>query len=77
MKSLGVELALAEDAGQCLLRILSDPTVNGHSFFVSARKWAPRGYIDFDIDDYPENKLIQEIQEDQMKGAPVEKGLFV
>lgn len=73
----GIEFATVEDAGQCLLRILSDPTVNGHSFFISARKWAPRGYIDFDIDDYPGDKLIQEIQEDQVKQASAEKALFV
>ncbi|KAK5069693.1 hypothetical protein LTR51_008006 [Lithohypha guttulata] len=42
----------------------------------AARKWAATGYIDFDIDDYPENELIKEIQEDQMKGAEAEKGLF-
>ena len=76
VRKLGVEFALAEDAGQCLLRILSDTSVNGHSFFISARRWAKRGYIDFDIDDYPGNELIKEIQEDQMKGAPVEKGLL-
>jgi len=50
--------------------------VNGHSFFVSARKWAAKGYIDFDIDDYLGNELIKEIQEDQMKGAEAGKGLF-
>ena len=77
VRSLGVEFALAEDAGQCLLHILSDSSINGHSFFISARKWAPKGYIDFDVDDYPGNDLIQEIQVDQMKGGPAEKGLFV
>lgn len=60
-----------------MLRILSDPAVNGHSFFISARRWAARGYIDLDIDDYPGNDLIKEIQEDQMKGAEAERGLFV
>jgi len=76
VRSLGVEFATVEDAGQCLLRILSDPTVNGHSLFLSARKWAPRGYIDLDLDDYPGNDVLQEIQADQVKGVPVENGLL-
>ncbi|KAJ9314990.1 hypothetical protein DTO271D3_4729 [Paecilomyces variotii] len=73
----GVEFADPADAAQCLLRILSDSSVNGHSFFVSAKKWAPRGFIDLDLEDYPGNILLQEIQDDQMKPVPVVMGLFV
>ncbi|KAJ0117350.1 Carbonyl reductase family member 4 [Diaporthe amygdali] len=73
---VGVEFATVEDAGQCLLHILSDISINGHSFFVSARKWAPRGYVDLGIDDY-DSELIQEIQRDQLLSAPVEAGLFI
>lgn len=72
-----MEFADPADAAQCLLRILSDSSVNGHSFFVSAKKWAPRGFIDLDLEDYPGNILLQEIQDDQMKPAPVGMGLFV
>lgn len=72
----GVQFAEAEDAGQCLLRILSDTSINGHSFFIAPRKWASRGYVDFDLEDYPGNALIQEIQQDQMKSAPASIGLF-
>ncbi|KAK9311077.1 hypothetical protein V1522DRAFT_417656 [Lipomyces starkeyi] len=75
--AMGVQLAEAEDAGQCLLRILSDATINGHSFFIAARKWASRGYVDLDLDDYRGNALIQDVQEDQMKSAPASMGLFV
>ncbi|KAG5826640.1 hypothetical protein H9Q74_003268 [Fusarium xylarioides] len=71
----GVEFATAEDAGECALRILSDTSINGRTLFVCARKWAPRGYMDPNIEDYPEG-LIQEIQEDQMRNAPVDLGLF-
>jgi len=77
---VGVEFAKAEDAGQCLLRILGDVNMNGHSSFVSGRKWAPNGYLDLDLEDYPQSALIQEIQADQMKSAPVHLsllGLFV
>ena len=72
-----VQFAELEDAGQCLLRILSDPSVNDRSPFLSARKWAPRGYIDLDIDDYPNSELLQEIQKEQMMSALLEAGLFL
>ncbi|PWY91645.1 putative short chain dehydrogenase/ reductase [Aspergillus sclerotioniger CBS 115572] len=75
--SVGVQFAEAEDAGQCLLRILSDTTINGHSLFVAARKWAKKGYMDLDLDDYPGDELVGEIQEEQMWSAPVSEGLFV
>lgn len=77
MEKTGVQFAELADAAQCLLRILSDRSINGRSLFVAARKWAPRGYLDFNVDDYPGNNLLQEIQTDQIKGAPVELGLFV
>jgi hypothetical protein len=73
----GVQLATVEDAGQCLLRLLSDTGINGRSLFVSARKWAPRGYVDLDLDEYPGNELLEEIQADQVVTTPVELGLFV
>lgn len=74
---VGVEFATVEDAGRCLLRILGDAGVNGHSFFVCARKWAPEsGFVDLGIDDY-DSELIQEIQRDQLLSAPVEAGLFI
>ncbi|PSK56065.1 Carbonyl reductase family member 4 [Elsinoe australis] len=77
VSDVGVEFAKAEDAGQCLLRILSDSTINGHSFFISARKWAPSGFVDLDIDDYPGSDLLQEMQRDQMLSGPVDAGLFL
>ncbi|RAQ57207.1 short chain dehydrogenase/reductase family oxidoreductase [Aspergillus flavus] len=77
VSSLGVVFATVEDAGQCLLRILSDTSINGHSIFVSGRKWAAQGYLDLDLEDYAGSALIQEIQEDQMKSAPASLGLFV
>ncbi|KAI4618001.1 hypothetical protein J4E83_006334 [Alternaria metachromatica] len=77
VEKAGVQFATTEDAGQCLLRILSDASVNGRSLFVSARKWAERGYVDLDLDEYPGNGLLEEIQADQVKFAPVEAGLFV
>jgi hypothetical protein len=72
----GVQLATTADAGECLLRILSDTGINGRSLFVSARKWAPKGYIDLDLDEYTGDELLEDIQIDQVKFAPVELGLF-
>ena len=77
MAGVGVDFAETSDAGNCLLRILSDTGVNGRSLFVCPRKWAPRGYMDLDLEDYSGNSLLQEIQADQVKSAPVELGLFV
>lgn len=65
-----------QDAGQCLLRILSDREVNGHSFFLSPRKWTSRGYVDFDLEDY-EDELLEEIQKAQLISAPPEDGLLL
>jgi len=77
VSSVGVQFAEADDAGQCLLRILGDASINGHSIFISGRKWASKGYMDLDLDDYLGNSLVNEIQDDQMKSAPVSLGLFV
>ncbi|KAG8626561.1 hypothetical protein KVT40_005506 [Elsinoe batatas] len=76
VKDVGVEFATVEDAGRCLLRILGDATVNSHQSFISARKWAPLGFIDLEIDDYSGNDLLQEIQADQIRPAPIEDGLY-
>ncbi|KAL2801804.1 putative adam [Aspergillus granulosus] len=77
VESLGIQLATLEDAGACLIRILGDRSINGKSFFVTARKWAEKGYIDLDLEDYDGIDLLQEVQEEQMRLAPPEAGLFV
>lgn len=76
VKSLGVEFATLSDAGECLLKIVSDERINGHSLFLSPRKWAPRGYFDMGLDDY-EDGLLQEIMTDQLKGSKSEEKLFL
>jgi len=77
VRAKGVEFATTDDAGQCLLRILGDLTMNGRSLFIAARKWASRGYIDLDLEETEKNELRREIQVDQMRGSPVEDGLFI
>lgn len=69
-------LATVEQAGECLLRILSDDAVNGRMLFLSGSKWSTKGYLDLDIDDYHTDTL-QEIQADQLLGAPPEAGYFL
>jgi hypothetical protein len=76
VKSLGVEFATLADAGDCLLKIVSNKQMNGHSLFLSPRKWAPRGYFDMGLDDY-EDALLQEITRDQLKGSEAEEKLFL
>lgn len=74
--SVGVQFTEISDASQCLLHILHDSTINGRSYFVSGKKWSPKGYMDLDLEDYQGNRLVESIQEDQVKSAPVELGLF-
>jgi NAD(P)-dependent dehydrogenase (short-subunit alcohol dehydrogenase family) len=58
----GVKFATVEDAGQCLMRIVSDPKVNGRAFAIVTRDLAPRGYVDIDIDDYDPGTLLGTLQ---------------
>ncbi|KAI5450289.1 hypothetical protein NCC49_003200 [Naganishia albida] len=76
VKSLGVEFATLTDAGSCLLRILADRKMNGHSLFLSPRKWAAKGYMDWGVDDY-EDELLTEITGDQLRGSECEEKLFL
>ncbi|KAL1638757.1 hypothetical protein SLS58_008571 [Diplodia intermedia] len=49
-----IPLANEDDAAQCLLRILSDRTINGRALAVVARdlvERAPRGYYDLDMEE--------------------------
>ncbi|KAJ4304475.1 hypothetical protein N0V90_000001 [Kalmusia sp. IMI 367209] len=77
VESTGVEMAAAEDAGQALLRLLSDVRINGRMLFISPRRWAVQGYVDLDIDEYPGDQFLKEIQDNQVKPTPVTLGLFI
>jgi len=57
----GIEFATVEDAGQCLMRIVSDTTVNGRAFAIVTRDLAPRGYLDIDVDDYSPGTLLDNL----------------
>lgn len=77
VEEAGVELARAEDGGKLLLRVVSDAGINGRQLFLSPRRWNENGFFDLDVDDYDGNTLLEQIQADQIKGAPVEAGLFL
>lgn len=77
MQSSGVSFASLEDGGKLLLRLMADSSINGRQMFLAPRKWASGGYLDLDLDDFGEGTFLAEVQEDQMKGAPVEEGLFL
>jgi len=59
----GITFAAVEDAGQALLRIVSDPSVNGRAFAIVTRDHAPRGYVDINFDDYVSGTLLGNLQD--------------
>lgn len=73
----GVEFATAEDGGQLLLRIVSDSRIQGRQVFLAPRKWAASGGLDLGIDDFEGDEFLQQVQREQLLGAPVEEGLFL
>ncbi|EXJ65481.1 hypothetical protein A1O7_01822 [Cladophialophora yegresii CBS 114405] len=58
----GISFATVEDAAQCLMRIVSDPSVNGRAFAIVTRDVAPRGYVDINFDDYEPDTLLGKLQ---------------
>ncbi|KAH7041991.1 putative short chain dehydrogenase/ reductase [Macrophomina phaseolina] len=61
----GIELARGEDAGQCLLRIVSDREINGRALCVVAKglvEQAPRGYYDLDLESIMEGPWMKIFQ---------------
>jgi hypothetical protein len=77
VESAGVSFATLEDGGKLLLRLMADSSINGRQMFLAPRKWAPSGYLDLELDDFGDATFLAEVQRDQMKGAPVEEGLFL
>ncbi|KIW71882.1 hypothetical protein PV04_00111 [Phialophora macrospora] len=69
LTSRGISFATVEDAGQCLMRIVSDPSVNGRAFAIVTRDLAPRGYVDINIDDYEPDTLLGSLQESASGGS--------
>ncbi|KIX99561.1 uncharacterized protein Z520_05137 [Fonsecaea multimorphosa CBS 102226] len=61
LDALGTEFADVDDAGRCVMRIVSDPNVNGRAFGIVPRSMAPHGFFDIDIDDYKEGTLLNDM----------------
>ncbi|KAL1583078.1 hypothetical protein WHR41_08251 [Cladosporium halotolerans] len=76
VEAAGVEFATAEDGRQLLLRIVSDSRIQGRQLFLAPRKWAASGGLDLGIDDFEGDEFLQQVQREQLLGAPVEEGLF-
>jgi len=61
-----------------LLRLMADSSINGRQLFLAPRKWAATsGCLDLDLDDFAEGTFFDEVQAEQMWGAPVGEGLFL
>ncbi|KAJ9606173.1 hypothetical protein H2200_009134 [Cladophialophora chaetospira] len=65
----GITFATVEDAGQALMRIVSDPSVNGRAFAIVTRDHAPRGYVDINFDDYEPGTLLGDLQDGASGGG--------
>lgn len=62
LEARNVEFAAVEDSAGAILRMITDPKVTGRSFAIVPRSFAPRGYIDVDLDDYEEGSLLGKLQ---------------
>jgi len=65
----GIEFATVDDAAQCLMRIVSDPEVNGRAFGIVTHDIGPRGYIDLDSDDYESGTVLHKLQSTTSNGG--------
>ncbi|OAL38361.1 hypothetical protein AYO20_02420 [Fonsecaea nubica] len=61
--SKGAVFASIDDAGEALVRIASDTSVQGRSLAIVPRIWAPLGYLDVDHDDYKDGDFLKGWQE--------------
>ncbi|KIW29292.1 uncharacterized protein PV07_05117 [Cladophialophora immunda] len=61
LESSGTEFADVEDAARCVMRILSDQSINGRAFSIMPRSMAPHSFLDIDIDDYKEGTLLNDM----------------
>lgn len=54
----GIKYALSEDACAAMLRIASDPTINGRALAILPRENCPEGYMDLAQDDMPLSTIV-------------------
>ncbi|KAL2005209.1 hypothetical protein VTN00DRAFT_2419 [Thermoascus crustaceus] len=61
--SKGVTFAEAGDAAAAMIKIASDPSINGRSFGIVPRDIAPKGYFDIAKDDYEDDDVLEKLQD--------------
>ncbi|RMZ90138.1 hypothetical protein DV736_g2647, partial [Chaetothyriales sp. CBS 134916] len=67
----GFEFATLEDTATAMLKLASDPSINGRSLAVVPRRHIETGYVDIDIDDYKEGGICK-VLNDETNGAAQE-----
>ncbi|RFU28545.1 hypothetical protein B7463_g7791, partial [Scytalidium lignicola] len=60
--SQALSFARVEDAIKVIMRIATDPTLNGRAFSNVPRVVAPAGYVDLAVDDFQEGTLLDRFQ---------------
>ncbi|KIW98249.1 uncharacterized protein Z519_01833 [Cladophialophora bantiana CBS 173.52] len=60
--SQGLSFARVEDAVKAVMRIATDPTLNGHALSNVPTVVAPSGYVDLGMDDFQEGTLLDRFQ---------------
>ncbi|OAG39277.1 hypothetical protein AYO21_06481 [Fonsecaea monophora] len=60
--SQGLSFALVEDAVRAMMRIATDPSLNGHALSNVPRVVASSGYVDVNSDDFVDGSLLDRFQ---------------
>ncbi|KAK1142946.1 hypothetical protein N8T08_007187 [Aspergillus melleus] len=63
----GVEFAPQEDVAECMMKLATDRTINGHSLMTTPKSVAKEGYKDVDMDDHIDEGYFKRTQEVQLK----------
>ncbi|RMZ80443.1 hypothetical protein DV737_g3000, partial [Chaetothyriales sp. CBS 132003] len=64
LEEAGFEFATLEDTATAMLKIASDPSINGRSLAVVPRRHADIGYLDLDLDDYKEGGVCKVLNDE-------------
>jgi NAD(P)-dependent dehydrogenase (short-subunit alcohol dehydrogenase family) len=62
VEKLGMEFATVEDAASAVMRIACDSRISGRTLAIVPRSWVKNGYVDYDLDDYPEEHPLGKAQ---------------
>ena len=57
-----MEFATVEDAASAVMRIACDSRISGRTLAIVPRSWVKNGYVDYDLDDYPEEHPLGKAQ---------------